>query len=57
MKSENTNKIISIANIISEYEGIEIRITKRFVPGDVLDPNVFNDVIKIVNGVVRKWQK
>jgi len=57
MKSENTNKIISIANIISEYEEIGIRITKRFVPGDTLDPNVFNDIIKIVNGVIRKWQK
>ena len=57
MKSENTNKIISIANIISEYEGVGIRITKRFVPGDVLDPNVFNDIIKIVNEVTKKWQK
>jgi len=57
MKSENTNKIISIANIISEYEGLGIRITKRFVPGDTLDPNVFNDVIKIVNEVEMKWQK
>ena len=57
MKSENTNKIISIANIMSEYEGLGIRITKRFVPGDVLDPNVFNDITKIVNGVIRKWQE
>ena len=57
MKSENTNKIISIANTISEYEGIGIRITKRFVPGDVLDPNVFNDIIKIVHEVQVKWQK
>ena len=57
MKSENTNKIISIANIISEYEGIGIRIVKRFVPGDTLDPNVFNDIIKIVNEVTKKWQK
>ena len=57
MKSENTNKIISIANIISEYEDIGIRITKRFVPGDTLDPNVFNDIIKIVNEVIKKWQK
>ena len=57
MKSENTNKIISIANIISEYEDLGIRITKRFVPGDTLDPNVFNDIIKIVNGVMKKWQK
>jgi len=57
MKSENINEIISIVNIISEYEEIGIRITKRFVPGDVLDPNVFNDIIKIVNGVVKKWRK
>ena len=57
MKSENTNKIISIANIISEYENLGIRITKRFVPGDVLDPNIFNQIIEIVNKVQIKWQK
>ena len=57
MKSENTNKIISIANIISEYEDIGIRITKRFVPGDILDPNIFNQIIEIVNEVQAKWQK
>ncbi len=57
LKSENTNKIIAIANVIAEYEKLGIRIDKEFAPGDVLDPNVFNKIISIINKVQVKCQK
>ena len=57
LKSENTNKIIAIANVIASYEKLGIRIDRKFAPGDVLDPNVFNKIIEIVNKVQAKCQK
>ena len=57
LKSENTNKIIAIANVIAEYEKLGIRIDRKFAPGDTLDPNVFNKIIEIINRVQAKWQK
>ena len=57
LKSENTNKIIAVANVIAEYEKLGIRIDRKFAPGDVLDPNVFNRIIEIVNKVQAKCQK
>jgi len=57
LKSENTNKVISIANVITEYEKLGIRIDKKFAPGDVLDPNVFNKIISIINKVQAKCKK
>ena len=57
LKSENTNKIIAIANVIASYEKLSIRIDRKFAPGDVLDPNVFNKIISIINKVQAKCQK
>ncbi len=57
LKSENINKIIAIANVIAEYEKLGTRIDKKFAPGDVLDPNVFNKIISIINKVQAKCQK
>jgi len=57
LRSENTNKIIAIANVIASYEKLGIRIDKKFAPGDTLDPNVFNKIIEIVNKVQAKCQK
>ena len=57
LKSENTNKIIAIANVVAEYEKLGIRIDRKFAPGDMLDPNVFNKIIGIINRVQVKCQK
>jgi hypothetical protein len=57
LKSENTNKIIAIANVIAEYEKLGTRIDRKLAPGDVLDPNVFNKIISIINKVQAKCQK
>ena len=57
LKSENTNKIIAVANVIAEYEKLGIRIDRKFAPGDMLDPNVFNKIIEIINKVQAKCQK
>ena len=56
LDSNRINALIRVANFIAEYNELPDYIDKYIVPGDTLDPEVFNSILDILDKVKQKWE-